>query len=74
MHDPQPPDFAGHRRRHPNFLIAIESAGAPNIYPMNGRESQHFCRALERTMIVRKPNPQYDEVVCASNDLSWIEF
>lgn len=57
-----------------DFLIAIESDGVPNMYTMNGRESQHFCRALGQTMIVRKANPQHDDVICASKDLSWIEF
>ncbi len=57
-----------------DLLIAIESVGVPNMYTMNGRESQHFCRALGQTMIVRKPNPDHDDVVCASEDSSWPHF
>jgi hypothetical protein len=57
-----------------DLLIAIESDGVPNLYTMNGRESQHFCRALGQTMIVRKPNPDHDDIVCSSAAASWPDF
>jgi hypothetical protein len=57
-----------------DYLIAIESYGIPTVYTMNGRESQHFCRALGQKMIVRKPNPEHDDVVCSSSDVAWPNF
>ncbi len=57
-----------------DYLIALESAGIPVMYTMNGRESQHFCRALGQTMIVRKTNPATDDVVCAHDDPHWPAF
>jgi len=31
-----------------DLLIALESVGVPTFYTMNGKESQHLCRALDR--------------------------
>jgi len=57
-----------------DYLIALESVGVPVMYTMNGRESQHFCRALGQTMIVRKTNPAHDDVVCAHDAPNWPAF
>jgi hypothetical protein len=57
-----------------DFLIALESVGIPVMYTMNGRESQHFCRALRQTMIVRKPNPDHEDFICAADNANWPEF
>jgi hypothetical protein len=57
-----------------DYLIALESVRIPVMYTMNGRESQHFCRALGQTMIVRKTNPADEDIVCARNDPNWPVF
>ena len=57
-----------------DYLIALESADASTMYTMNAKESQHFCRALGQTMIVRKPNPEHDDIICAHDDPDWPIF
>jgi hypothetical protein len=60
-----------------DLIIALESAaaGAAAFYTMNGRESQHLCRALGQTLIVRPPDPSHDDVVCERNDpTGWRDF
>lgn len=57
-----------------DLLIALESVGMPTFYTMNGKESQHLCRALEQTLIVRPANPTKGDVECRSHDPSWPKF
>ena len=60
-----------------DLIIALESvaAGATAVYTMNGRESQHLCRALGQTLIVRSPDEQKDDVVCPRDQTAtWHDF
>jgi hypothetical protein len=57
-----------------DLLIALESAGIPTFYTLNSRESQHLCRALDQTLIVRPLDPTKPEVVCRRDDPEWPEF
>jgi hypothetical protein len=56
-----------------DLLIALESAGITTFYTMNGRESQHLCKALGQDLVVRPRNPDHDDVVCPAGE-SWPEF
>jgi hypothetical protein len=38
-----------------DLIIALESAGIPDFYTINVKESQYLCRAMGQTMIWRKP-------------------
>jgi hypothetical protein len=56
-------------------LLALESAGVETVYTMNAKESQHFCRALSQTMIIRKPNPETDDLVFNKHTMGeWEHF
>jgi hypothetical protein len=57
-----------------DLLIALESAGIPFFYTLNSRESQHLCRALDQTLIVRPIDPTKDDVVCRKDDPEWPAF
>jgi predicted nucleic acid-binding protein len=57
-----------------DLLIALESLGIPTFYTLNAKESQHFCRALGQTLVVRPNNPDVDDVVCSASETSWPEF
>jgi hypothetical protein len=60
-----------------DLIIALESAaaGATAFYTMNGKESQHLCKALGQTLIVRRPDEQEEDVVCPRNDTAnWPDF
>jgi hypothetical protein len=57
-----------------DLLIAIESAGIPTFYTMNGKESQHLCRAMKQTMVVRPANPSTPDMVCDAGTNVWQEF
>ncbi len=57
-----------------DLMIAIESASIPAFYTMNGKESQHLCRALQQDLIVRSPNPDRVDVICARDDEAWPHF
>jgi hypothetical protein len=57
-----------------DLMIALESAGVPVFYTLNSKESQHLCRALKQTLVVRPKNPAHEDVVCLSKDNAWPEF
>ncbi len=57
-----------------DFLIALESRNVPSMYTVNSRESKRLCRALNQTLIVRKQNPEHDDVVCDRESTDWGEF
>jgi hypothetical protein len=57
-----------------DLIIALESAGIPIFYTLNGKESQHLCRALDQTLIVRPTNPQFEDVECPRADPHWQKF
>lgn len=57
-----------------DLLIALESAGVPIFYTLNSKESQHLCRALSQTLIIRPIDPTKQEVVCRSDEPEWPEF
>jgi hypothetical protein len=60
-----------------DLVIAMESdaVDAKLFYTMNGKESQHLCRALKQALIVRPANGLEDDVICPGEDpSSWPEF
>ncbi len=57
-----------------DLLIALESAGTPFFYTLNSAESQHLCRALDQTLIVRPVDPLKDDVECDLSAPQWPEF
>lgn len=57
-----------------DLIIALESVGIPCVYTMNGRESQHLCRVLGQSMIVRPQNWDSEDVVCEHSASEWPEF
>ena len=57
-----------------DLLIALESLSVPVFYTLNGKESQHLCKVLGQTLIVKPTNPANEEVVCDSSNESWPRF
>jgi hypothetical protein len=57
-----------------DLLIALESTGMPHFFTMNSVESQHYCRVLGQTMIVRPIDPTKNTIVCDTNNPEWPEF
>jgi hypothetical protein len=57
-----------------DLLIALESAGVPCMFTMNSKESQHLCRALGQSLVVRKPNPKHEDIYCSADDEEWPAF
>ena len=57
-----------------DILIALESAGVPTFYTLNGKESQHLCRALGQNLIVRPKNPKHEDVFCLHAAPEWPGF
>lgn len=57
-----------------DLLISLESAEIRSFYTLNGKESQHLCRALRQTLIVCRTDPESDDVVCAAKAPVWPEF
>ena len=57
-----------------DLLIALESVDEPNFFTVNSKESQHLCRALGQTLVVRPIDPTKPDVVCASQDPQWPAF
>lgn len=57
-----------------DLLIAMESAAVSHFFTLNSAESQHFCRVLEQTMIVRPIDPTNPEIICRAEDDTWPEF
>jgi hypothetical protein len=57
-----------------DLCIALESVGVPVFYTLNGKESQHLCRALRQTLIVRPVNPIETDIECRNTDQRWQAF
>ena len=57
-----------------DLLIAMESEGISHFFTLNSTESQHFCRVLGQTMIIRPVVPDKAEIVCHAEDENWPEF
>lgn len=57
-----------------DLFIALESAGVSHFFTLNSIESQHLCRALDQSLIVRPIDPSKPEVVCAAENPSWPAF
>jgi hypothetical protein len=57
-----------------DVLIGLESLGIPNFYTLNSTESQHLCRALDQTMIVRHVDPLKPDTVCDRKAEQWPVF
>ncbi len=57
-----------------DLVIALESANVDFFYTLNGKESQHLCRILNQSLIVRPKNPEHEDVVCLNSDDAWREF
>src|SRR5262249_59387988 len=57
-----------------DLVIALESAGVSIFYTLNSKESQHLCRALDQTLIVRPIDPTNPEIICSKNDPNWPAF
>lgn len=57
-----------------DLFIALESAGISHFYTLNGTESQHLCRALDQSLIVRPIDPTKPDVVCSFPDSQWPDF
>jgi hypothetical protein len=57
-----------------DLLIALESAGVEHFYTLNSTESQHLCRPLQQTLVVRPVNPLNEDVVCPRDMQNWPAF
>jgi len=57
-----------------DLLIALESAGIPHFYTLNSAESQHLCRPLGQTLVVRPVDPSKEDVLCSKDDATWPTF
>jgi hypothetical protein len=57
-----------------DLLIALESATVPDFYTINAKESQYLCRWFEQTLIVRKPFPGHEDIVCDKANPVWPIF
>jgi hypothetical protein len=57
-----------------DLLIALESAGVHHFFTLNSAESQHLCRAMEQTLVVRPIDPRKEDVVCDRNAPDWPPF
>lgn len=57
-----------------DLVIALESVRISIFYTLNSIESQHLCRALDQTLIVRPIDPTKPEIICRKDDLNWPEF
>ena len=57
-----------------DLMIAMESVGIPVFYTLNSKESQHLCRALKQTLVVRQKNSEREDVVCLNTDDAWPDF
>ncbi len=57
-----------------DLLIALESFGISHFFTLNSIESQHFCRVLGQSLIVRPIDPLKPEIVCPADSPQWPEF
>ena len=55
-------------------LLIASSRTISTFYTFHGKESQHFCRALQQNLIVRPTNPERDDIVCATDPETWDRF
>ncbi len=54
-----------------DLIIALESANISDFYTLNVKESQHFCKSLDQTMIVRPKYHIHEDVICPKDDPDW---
>jgi hypothetical protein len=57
-----------------DLIIALESVNVGFFYTLNGKESQHLCRILNQSLIVRPKNPEHEDIICLNADTTWREF
>ncbi|MCI0339150.1 MAG: hypothetical protein L0226_16380 [Acidobacteria bacterium] len=57
-----------------DLIIALESVNVSVFYTLNGKESQHFCRALNQNLVVRPTNDDLEDEVCLIGDEEWKKF
>jgi len=57
-----------------DLIIALESTRTPAFYTMNGKESQHLCRALGQELVVRPRYHVHEDRVCPAAAESWPKF
>jgi hypothetical protein len=57
-----------------DLLIALESVGVECFFTLNSKESQHLCRALGQSLIVRPINPEQLDIVCEKEQEQWPAF
>ncbi len=57
-----------------DLLIALESVGVSCFFTLNAAESQHLCRVLGQTLIVRPIDPLKPDVVCDKDAKEWPAF
>lgn len=57
-----------------DLLIALESIDEPSFLTINSRESQHLCRALNQTLIVRPIDPTRPDIICHKDNPEWPSF
>lgn len=57
-----------------DLVIALESVGIPNFFALNSAESQHLCRALDQSLLVRPVDPRMPEIVCSKDEPEWPSF
>lgn len=57
-----------------DLIIALESVGLSHFFTLNSAESQHLCRPLDQTLIVRPPDSTKPDVICNAGDKNWPHF
>ncbi|MHB1424674.1 MAG: hypothetical protein ACYC3I_16010 [Gemmataceae bacterium] len=57
-----------------DLVIALDSVGISVFYTLNSNESQHLCRALGQTLIVRPIDPTKSEIIRLKDDPNWPSF
>lgn len=58
-------------KRYGDLIIALESAGVPEFYTKNYRESQHLARALDQRLIVLPHHPDDPEREWPTAEGAW---
>lgn len=54
-----------------DLLLALESAGVPEVYTMNYHESQAYCEVLKQNLVVRPNDPSQSEREYLQSDKPW---
>ena len=57
-----------------DLFIALEAAGISHFFTLNGTESQHLCRALGQSLVVRPVDPAQPNVMCPADNPNWPSF